>query len=72
MKLLTIKCTPGYPLSGGNGAFIAELKPAHAAVMQDGARWQRLRRNADVTRVQTAITDAVPGHRSALSLVRRT
>jgi hypothetical protein len=71
MKLLTIKCTPGYPLSGDSGVFAAEPKPAHVAVMRDGARWQRVRRNADAVRVQTAITADVPGPRSAPSLVRR-
>jgi hypothetical protein len=70
MKLLTIKCTPGYPLSGNKGAFTAELDSTHVARMRVGARWQQRGRNADAINVLTVITD-VPDYRSALSLVRR-
>lgn len=70
MKLLTIKCTPGYPQSGGSGAFMTELVPAHAAHMVGAAQWQRRIRNGGAVRVQTVITD-VPGPRSALPFVRR-
>jgi hypothetical protein len=70
MKLLTIKCTPGYPRSGGCGAFMTELKPTHAAQMVGAAQWQRRVRNGGVVRVQTVITD-VPDPRSAVPFVRR-
>jgi hypothetical protein len=71
MKLLTIKRTPGCPPSGVYGVFMAELVPAHAALMVGAAQRQWRHRNGGAVRVQTVITD-VPGPRSALPSVRRT
>ena len=66
MRILLSKCTPGYQLSGGSGAFTAERIADHAAQVQ----WKRRGLNATAMRVQTVVTD-VPGSMSALSFVRR-
>jgi hypothetical protein len=66
MRTLLSKCAPGYPVSGGSGAFTAERIADHAARVQ----WKQRGLNATAMRVQTAVTD-VPGSMSALSFVRR-
>jgi hypothetical protein len=71
MKLMTLKCTPGYPVSGGIGAFPAGQAHPHADFPQlEQQAWRRIR-NADAMRVQTVITTDVPGLRSAPPFVRR-
>jgi hypothetical protein len=67
MKLYTIMCTPGYPLSGDGRAFTAK-RPMAMGVNR--IQRERLGRTAAVTHVQTVFTDA-PGSTSALSFVRR-
>jgi hypothetical protein len=68
MRINPIMCTPGYPLSGGTVAFMAEHQPAIKAAR---TRWERLGGNDVRVRVQTVTVD-VPDYRSALSSERRT
>jgi hypothetical protein len=71
MKLMTLKCSPGYPVSGGIVAFTAGQAHPHADFPQlEQQAWRRIR-NAAAMRVQTVITTDVPGLRSAPPFVRR-
>lgn len=70
MNMMQALCAPGYPVSGGAGAFTAEYVGAHVARAK--RQWMRHVRNTDVVRVQTlVITDVPAGSLSALSFVRR-
>ncbi len=66
MKLYTIKCAPGYLLSGGSRAFTADRQNAMGVNRIQRARLGRTA-GAHTT---TVITD-VPDSTSAVSLVRR-